>query len=218
MTPNDVMGQLTAALIGWAGLLKDPQYVRNGNTITWVNAQNIMLPEQLTRDRTRELSRNRQFSFRIASDDSVLQIGYKFGPDGVKQARLAFYEVGLLEESDLDSIYPLPEEDEINPVRWVRFDYNSETEYRVLHMNSHLHMSGLPGTRFAVAGVPSPKQFIEFVFSHFYPTDYEMRRLNGDGRFESFQTIDAINADRFNCGADPMEVYRRVPHLLIPGF
>ncbi len=77
----------------------------------------------------------------------------------------------------------MPDDEPEIPVRWVRFDYVATGRGRLLHTDSHLHVSGLPRTRFAVAGVPTPKQFIEFVVSHFYPAFYTLARRDGDQTF-----------------------------------
>jgi hypothetical protein len=96
----------------------------------------------------------------------------------------------------------------------VRFDYRETGLDRVLHTDSHLHVSGLPGTRFAVAGLLTPKQFIEFIIGHFYPGIYESARLTQDLAFND--VIDAINANCFDCGAQPADLYQRIIHLRIP--
>jgi len=157
MTLNDVMGQLTSVFIEWKGVLKDPQYVRNDNLVTWANAQIVMLPEKLTKAETFELSRKRQFTFRLSEDDSVVQLSYRFDRGNVTEARLAYYEVGLREyEDDSGNVRPTEELDSTVPARWVRFDYRETGLDRVLHTDSHLHVSGLPGNLPAVTGAKHP--------------------------------------------------------------
>src|SRR4051794_39262191 len=120
MTLNELMSQLRALLIEWNGVLKDPQFLRNDNIITWSGAQNTILPERLTRAESLDLSRRRQFSFRITDDDSVLQIAYRFDHDRVHvlEARLGFYEVGsAVDYQAPGNVGPLEDEDPARPIR-----------------------------------------------------------------------------------------------------
>jgi hypothetical protein len=215
MTLNDVMGQLTSVFIEWEGVLKDPQYIRNEDSATWANAEIVILPETITKAETFELSRRRQFTFRVSADDSVVQMSYRFNHGNVTEARLAYYEVGLPEyEDDTANVRPSADVDWNLPARWIRFDYRKTGLNQVLHMDSHLHVSGLPGTRFAVAGLLTPKQFIEFIIAHFYPDIYEKVRLAHGVEFNDVS--DSINASCFDCGAHPVNLYQRITHLRIP--
>jgi hypothetical protein len=217
MTASEVYSQLIAVFVDWPGVLKDPQYIRRDNEITWSNATHTILPDKLTRAETKELSRSGQFTFRISEDDSILQISYTFARTGdLDCARLAYYQVGSSYQID-EAINVYPSEDESNdtPAHWVRFDYVRTQRCRVLHMDSHLHVSGLPGIRIAVEGVPTPKQFVEFVISHFYANTYQSFRLHGDQQFMNTDQIDQINSERITLHQDaPM--YRRLPHVKMP--
>jgi len=215
MTLSDLYSQLIAVFVEWEGILKDPQYVRTNTSLTWSNAEITLLPEQLTRADTIELSRRRQFTFRVSEDDSVIQISYRFNNGRVVEARLAFYEVGIQQyDYEAANVQPLQEADTTTLARWVRFDYRETGLGRVLHTDSHFHVSGLPGTRFAVAGVPTPKQFIEFVISHFYPETYGLIRLSDDGDYDG--VIDRINAHHMDCGCEPADLYARIAHFRVP--
>lgn len=219
MTPSDIYRQLVAVFDDWGGFLKDPQYVRINDEITWNEASVTLQPEVLTREDTIDLSRRGQYTFRISEDDSLVQISYRFLHTGELQgARLAYYEVGRsLGDEELE-VRPWDERDELTSVvKWVRFDYGCTGLGRVLHMDSHLHVSGLPGIRFAVTGVPTPKQFIEFLISHFYPVKYQEARLTPGQQFEQFTTIDNINAAFLSPLHDLRDVYRRISHFRIPG-
>ena len=201
MTLNDVMGQLTSVLVEWNGFLKDPQYIRNNELVTWSNSHVTMLPENITKAETLKLSQQRQFTFRISLDDSVLQLTYRFFDGAVKEARLAYYEVGLSDsDTELGDVHPPTELDFDQPARWVRFDYRDSGLERVLHTDSHLHVSGLPGTRFAVAGLLTPKQFIEFIVAHFYPDIYKRFRLEEGIEFNDL--IDSVMASPSNVVAN----------------
>jgi hypothetical protein len=218
MTPNDAYGQLVSVFVGWNGFLKDPQYVRNELEIAWNGARPQVLPEKLTRQDILELSRQGQFTFRVAEDDSLIQISYRFTNNGdLDAARLAFYELG--EEALEEDVEVLPfgePEDSSEQATWVRFDYCHTGRSRVLHMDSHLHVSGLPGIRFAVTGIPTPKQFVEFVASHFYPHVYRERRLTNE-EFANFTTIDRINSVSASPQFALADLYKRIPHFRIPG-
>jgi hypothetical protein len=217
MTASDVYSQLIAVFVDWQGVLKDPQYIRRGDEITWSNATQSILPDKLTRVATRELSKSGQFTFRISEDDSILQISYVFARTGdLECARLAYYEVGSsFQVEEGINVYPSEDEPSDTPAHWVRFDYVRTQRCRALHMDSHLHVSGLPGTRIAVEGVPTPKQFVEFVISHFYVDTYESVRLHGDQQFLNTNQIDQINSERITLHQDSA-MYRRVPHVKLP--
>src|ERR1700684_46295 len=49
MTANDLMSQLTSVFVEWEGVLKDPQYIRNDDSVTWANAEIVILPEEITK-------------------------------------------------------------------------------------------------------------------------------------------------------------------------
>jgi hypothetical protein len=217
MMASDIYSQLIAVFVDWRGVLKDPQYIRRGNEITWSNAVHAILPDKLTRAETIELSRSGQFTFRISEDDSILQISYVFAQTGdLECARLAYYQVGSSYQVDeAIDVYPSEDEPSDTPINWIRFDYVRTQRRRVLHMDSHLHVSGLPGMRIAVEGVPTPKQFVEFVISHFYANTYESFRLHGDQQFISTDQIDQINSERITLHRD-VAIYRRVPHVKMP--
>jgi hypothetical protein len=66
-----------------------------------------------------------------------------------------------------------------------------------------------------VTGIPTPKQFLEFVVSHFYPAVYQEMRLTEDQKFEGYAVIDQINATCITQG-ELSEIYRRISHFRIP--
>jgi hypothetical protein len=217
MTASDVFRQLIAVFVDWQGVLKDPQYIRRDNEITWSNATHVVLPDKLTRADTRELSRSGQFTFRVSEDDSILQISYMFAQAGdLDCARLAYYQVGSPYQVDEGiNVYPTEDESSDAPVHWIRFDYVRTQRCRALHMDSHLHVSGLPGIRIAVEGVPTPKQFVEFVISHFYVNTYADFRLHGDQQFLDTDQIDQLNSERITLHQDAA-MYGRLPHVKMP--
>jgi hypothetical protein len=222
MTQNEVLSQLRAVLIGWNGLLKDPNFIRDGSRVTWADSEALVVRENLTRQDTLDISRRRQFSFRIAEDDSLIQIGYNFSRDGtISEARLAYYEVGQQNTGTAEvteGVIPAEDFTGEAPVRWLRFDYTNSAGRTPLHAQCHLHISGLPGVRVAVVGVPKPKQFVEFVIALFYDYEYASARLDENGLFRSLEQMDNVNAPNSGCGHEQLDMLRRIPHIRIPGF
>lgn len=103
-------------------------------------------------------------------------------------------------------------------VTWFRVDYTSSGSQQVLHTDCHLHLSAFPRARIPMAGLPSPKQFVEFVMATCYPEAYNEHRLNEHGAFRDENQIDNLNETRFECGSDPNRVFLRVAHIRMPGF
>jgi Uncharacterized conserved protein (DUF2290) len=226
MRMNEAFAQLRSAFIDWEGVLKDPQYIKRDHVITWPNAPAPILREPIHPGDISRLGEAGHFSCRIAHDDSIVQVFYDFADDlrTVRSARLAYYGLpASVDGSDAgETEHPvepldLPRMDLTASAAWFRIDYRNDGSVRILHPDCHLHVSGFPDTRFAVAGLPTPKQFIEFVISHKYPETYSKHRLLDDGRYREEHKIDNINEDVFPCGVTPHELYRRVPHFRIPG-
>jgi hypothetical protein len=218
MKLTDVMGQLVAVFTGWDGFLKDPNYIRNNRAITWAGFQNVFVPEVVSREISLDLSRRRQYSFRVSEDDSVVQIAYTFdAQDSLLEARLAYYEVGFPGMDDDELVAPPGAEDDVeNLVRWMRIDYCPASAGGVLHTPCHLHLSGHSSFRLPIKGVPTPIQFMELVVSMFYPSTYAHKRLTGDGRFQDTAKVDTLNSSHKRWGEHPDEILRRVVHLNMP--
>lgn len=217
MTQSEVYSQLTSTLIGWEGLIKDPNYIRIGNRIAWPNQQAILVPDFLTRSLTRGLSQAGQYTFRVSKDDSIIQIAYAFAPNGsLEAARLAFYEVGVC-ETDAD-VAPLDDGEADDEMRWMRIDFTASVPAQALHASCHLHLSGHPHTRIALGGVPNPAQFVEFALSTFYSDDYSAFRLTETGLFRNPREIDNQSSIIFDAGNAPESLLRRIPFLRFPGF
>jgi hypothetical protein len=225
MKPSEAFGQLITVFREWDGFLKDPRYIRRGNEITWSDAHAISVPDRLTRDDVLSLSRRGQFTFRVTEDEALIQISYRYSTDGeLAAARLAYYGIAddpvKMRDGDFEEgVLPIGETQSLYDVAtWVRFDYLHTGLARVIHMDSHLHISGLPSVRFAVTGVPTPRQFIEFIVSHFYPASYQKIRLDKEDGLEGFDAVDKVNA--LSCPLrEPLEdIYRRIPHFRLPGY
>jgi hypothetical protein len=104
--------------------------------------------------------------------------------------------------------------DERRP-RWFRIDFRAAGAQCVLHNDCHIHFAGFPGSRLVVAGVPTPKQFVEFVFCCCYPKLYEKVRLNGAGQYVDQAKIQNVNETRVPPNPNP--IFSQMTHLRIPG-
>jgi hypothetical protein len=101
-----------------------------------------------------------------------------------------------------------------NPINWLRIDYDPEHAKGVLHHDCHMHLSAFPYARLAIAGVPTPRQFVELVIALCYPKIYEEHRLNSEGQYTNENQILTINS-----GCVPLRnhnVFRQMAHLRIP--
>jgi len=160
-----------------------------------------------------QLAEEGQYTFQVF-DGSILQLFYAYGEsdDELIEARLAYYMAnkfpGLNAESDTEVAIL-----DVTPISWLRIDY-SQKEDDVLHSAAHLHLAGFPAGRLAVAGVPTPGQFIELVVSIAYPEQYREHRLNDSGDFKDPVKIDNLNSVCLRPAPNP--IYAKVPHLRVP--
>jgi hypothetical protein len=100
------------------------------------------------------------------------------------------------------------------PVSWLRIDYDPEHAKGVLHHDCHMHISAFPSARLVVAGVPTPKQFIEFIMALCYPEVYHAHRLNNSGQYINEGHIVTINS---KCvPLTEHNVFRQMTHFRIP--
>lgn len=100
------------------------------------------------------------------------------------------------------------------PVSWLRIDYDPEHARGVLHHDCHMHLSAFPRARLVVAGVPTPKQFIEFIMALCYPEAYHAHRLDNSGQYINEGHIVTINS---NCvPLTEHNVFRQMTHFRIP--
>jgi hypothetical protein len=214
VTIADVEEQVRDTYWDWRGLLVNPRYCREGLRVSWNRYAVGIIREPITYEKVRSLVETKQFSFQCAEDGSVFQLLYQFASDDDLQlARLAFYKAHVPLGEAIESSGPLPTfDDEFIP--WMRFDYTSEHAAGVLHHESHLHISGFPGTRLAVSGVPGPRQFIEFVFASCYPDYYRTHRLKEDGTYTDEKLMKQVNVC---CRQDKSkDIANRIIHLQVP--
>jgi hypothetical protein len=218
MKINEAFGEVQSSYIEWDGFFKDPNYSRTSNAVSWRDVGDLVISDPITLGDLRNLSEQRQFSFRVSDDGSLIQLGYRFDRNGdLTDARLAFYKSPAQEFTGDLTVEPSADVDLSEQISWLRLDFAKDAPVRVGHTPCHLHFSGFPAVRFAVFGVPSPSQFVEFVVSHFYTTDYTKARLSPEGIFDTYQKINTINRRATKAGVEPRELLLCLPHLATPG-
>ena len=123
-------------------------------------------------------------------------------------------------ESTLDDMYeataskvsPISFAD--GPVSWLRIEYEPRASRGILHHDCHMHLSAFPYSRFVVAGIPTPTQFIEFIMSFCYSQIYKEHRLTEKGLYANSTKITAINSTCFPI-VDSV-VFSQIAHFRIP--
>lgn len=244
MTPSDVMGSLLSAFQDWNGILVDPNFVRRGDLeVSWSQDTRDYPGSPLMLSDVVRLSDTGQYSFRIAVDGSLLQIRYCWdGRSALTKVGLSYLaRRALADEPESELVAHSAEEDEqlagdeepaagddndddddllgvdedaVAP--WIRLDYDPLANRRgVLHHDTHLHVVGFPRTRLAVSGVPTPRQFVEFVLSAFYPAAYWAHRLDDEFLFRDRRLIDNLNERAYaTTSRTPLDA---MTHVAIPG-
>ncbi len=194
MTPADVESQVRDCFWDWKSLLVNPRFCRAGTRVAWNRYSGGIIREPVNYEKVRSLVEGKQYSFQCAEDGSVFQLVYEFdGKDEIQMVRLAFYKAQLaVEEGDLLSSGPLPDFADVF-IPWLRFDYTQQYAAGVLHHESHMHVSGFPSARFAVSGVPGPRQFVEFVIASCYPEYYGAKRLDRNGAYLDPGAMSMVN-------------------------
>jgi len=104
--------------------------------------------------------------------------------------------------------------DRDTPVSWLRIDYEPADGRGVLHHDCHLHISSFPYTRFVVAGLPSPKQFVELIIASFYPKIYQLHRLDEKWQYADESKIASVHSDCFRLPENAL--YKQMMHFRIP--
>lgn len=232
MRINDVMGQLVSAYTEWNHVLANPRFVRRGRAITWRDYSSAKLVIPIAHSEVVQLYEAGQYSFQT-TDGSLLQLSYSYARsrDELVEARLAFYKVDeqsweveepIRAEGDGESLGSTgsPNYDEAviyRPISisWLRIDYSPKSACGVLHNSCHLHLSAFPAARVAVAGVPTPRQFVEFVVALCYPDIYRNHRLDNGGNYREPVRLETVNSDCVAFREDL--VYRQITHFRVPG-
>jgi hypothetical protein len=231
MRINDVMGLLVSTYTEWSHVLANPRFVRKGRIITWQEYSSAKLMLPTSHSDVLKLYEGGQYSFQTV-DGSLLQIHYAYArtTDELIEARLAFYKVdqrswefeeNFSEEGPNDQVAP-PGSEALDPIMfrqcsisWLRIDYAPKSASGVLHNSCHLHLSSFPTARLVVAGVPTPKQFLEFVMALCYPDLYRTHRLDENGNYREPNELLSVNSDPVPFREDP--IFRQVTHIRIPG-
>jgi hypothetical protein len=198
---GDVHQLLKDTYNDWSAFLEDPQFIRTSKDacITWANRVPYRLANQLEASDVTKLVSDKQYTFQVTTDGSVFQIYYQYDRKGnsLQSARLAFYHAR-----------------DDGPVNWLRIDYEPTFAKGVLHHDCHMHLSAFPLARCVVAGVPNPRQFVEFVMAVCYPETYKAHRLGQDGEYANPNKITEVNSKCFS--AVEHLAYKQIIHLRIP--
>lgn len=225
MRLNNGVSDLVSIFVDWEGVLANFRGIRQGNSIVWSGYKPNMLDDPITLRDVASMAEERQYTYQVVEDGSLIQICYDFDDDGITvlSAKLAYY--GNRDASTL-GILVLPNiEEEVPPnslngwqsavVPWLRVDFDPASSRGVLHSPCHMHLSGLPDSRLMLNRLPNPKQFVEYVLALFYPDTYSRHRLEQDGAFRDASTLERINAPLF-----PIPVHEAcalMTHIYVPG-
>ena len=244
MTISSAFQSIIACAQDWQGVLINPRYMRDDYKISWAERASGNNRGIVRQGHVLELAETGQYSFQFADDGSIMQLYYEFGRDSgsLVGARLAYFNAGGgesldKEESGLveplgtygwdegDGVYDVPGGLEGPAVGWIRLEFDPLAATKgIVHPPCHLHIGGFPDARLIVNGVPTPRQFVEFVISSFYPEVYRQKRLseqtvsNASTRnwvFREPQRMTELNADGFAVESEPM--YQLLCHFRVPG-
>lgn len=225
MRLNDTVGLITSVFTDWQGYLYNPRHIRKNNTVTWKGARVLRFGDQLKHEDLKMLISEGQYTFQVTEDDSIIQIYYSFESNGitVNDARLAYYGSPITEylaleperEEDLITQPESPLAYEESGIRWLRIEYDRIAARGILHSDCHMHICGLPSSRFVVNRIPTPRQFVEFIMALCYPNLYQRHRLNQDGSYLDAETMQKVNNQCLNCVSDG--TYQLMSHFSVPG-
>lgn len=224
MRINDAIQCLVGAQQDWKKLIVNPGWCRVGNDIAWTNYSRFERGDPRTAADLRRLVERGQYSFGFR-DGSLSQLYYHFGDrsDRLVEARLAFYKrvkhaaahatgeepAAEIDVSELE-ILPPPEGEET--VEWIRIDYDPRAARAIVHSDCHVHVGGLTGVRISLNGVPTPRQFVEFIVAAFYPEEYEKKRSRIRGGIRSCAVPAQVNRITFGIRPDMAQAI----HLHVP--
>ncbi len=157
-----------------------------------------------------------RLAFYSAVADNKLINAYK---RSINVGTISDYEHEFGDESPLDEPDEVEKETQFGglrngPVSWLRIEYDPQASMGVLHHDCHMHFSTFPSSRFVVAGVPNPRQFIEFIMALCYPELYRAHRLNKVGQYISLANINSVNSTCFPLIESA--VFNQIAHFRIP--
>lgn len=200
MRINVVFSSLISVYQEWSHFLVNPRYIRRGSAISWQNYKTSTVDDPIMPTKVKDLVDNGQYTFQIIEDGAIIQIYYVYKSDTeLVSASLAYYSAGISEDL---------------PVGWYRIDYDPTSERKLIHSKCHMHLGLFPNTRLVVDGVPTPKQFVEFVISTCYPDIYRQHRIDLNGEFKDENKMFSVNAPCFTIPQE--EACRFITHVRIP--
>ena len=243
MKINEASDLLNSVYIDWSRILVNPRGIRKNSQITWDGRVPKVLKLPVMISDIVDLADNGQYTFQIVEDGSIIQLYYQYDSKGneLESASLAFYSTAVYKDK-ISSAFQINLKEEINdidvfdentqdgqllkeideqipvsndrPANWLRIDYDPQHGMGVLHHDCHMHLSVFPYARLVVAGVPNPKQFVEFIMALCYPKFYEQHRLDENGQYTNKNHILAVNSK-----CVPLidnEVFSQMTHFRIP--
>ena len=117
-------------------------------------------------------------------------------------------------EEQIAALESEAQSEDIAPVSWLRIDYAPDQERGPLHAPCHAHFSGFIDARMMVNGVPSPRQFIDFILALAYPELFQ-RRLGASGNIEDEPRFRNLHETVPKCAhSDSLPL---MTHLRFPG-
>ena len=158
------------------------QYNRKGDILT--SARLAFYSARSNEQRTIDISNISEITLEEVSDAAILS------EDIDIDNKLNDSYEDTTSDIDLTSLYDAP-------VSWLRIEYEPTAARGILHYDCHMHLSSFPYSRFIVAGIPSPAQFVEFIAAFCYPESYKNYRLDELGQYISSEKINAINSACF---------------------
>lgn len=237
MRINEAHSSLIATYTDWSDVLYNPRFIRKKNTLSWDGYKPQSKEKSIHKSYVSTLIEEHQYTFKIYEDDSIIQIFYHYTNDGASllHANLAYYGNRVLPEcgelqtdatlrGDERSTETCISREELpfdqgiinhDPlVPWLRIDYSPEKSNGPLHHDCHMHICLLKDARIPISGVPSPRQFVEFIMALCYPDHYREKRLNKNAEPINLSQMRGLNRDCFN--RIDSTVYEILPYLNIP--
>jgi hypothetical protein len=233
---NETYQSLKTTQIDWCNFLVNPRYNKEDHIISWKRYKPRLKLISVHRSDVLEMVNEKQYSFQVIDDGSIFQLYYEYDRQDqiLLRANLSFFNTGgisyeafqeqLYAEfqspeinsktglTQLEEIVDTDDEDPIVP--WLRIDYVPQNYFRPLHHSCHMHIGLFQNARFTLTGVPSPRQFVEFVITLCYPLVYKEKRLDNNLEPQNFSQIANLNKECFK--SIESRVYQILPYLSIP--
>jgi hypothetical protein len=228
MRIDEAFNMLNSAYNDWSHALINPLFYRSHNTISWDNFERIYTSDPVRPEEFIRIIEGHQYSLQMAEDGAVLQLFYAFANNGrtLINASLGYYRSFDIPSftGDIDGVGDdyIEDMEDNGPnssntfVTGLRIDYAPEAARGIIHSCCHMHISGFPGARLVVGGVPTPKQFVEFIIATFYPSLYEKHRLDIRWNFQDWDKIRNINRPSVTVG--DIHLCNHVIHFKIPSY